>query len=159
MYIDLDPCGGTDPLGMFPVFVKKTDDIMAPRLSVVFRLLVRLDSACRIHSKVYWRLGRMQGSYRLISAQPLIGSTNREFSIRSVLYKVNQQEFGRSVLSILTQFLSNRSQHVMANGYRSKLVNGVSGVPHAGKCFGLVIVPPVHFGAFYQSGKSADQLC
>ena len=36
---------------------------------------------------------------------------------------------GGSVLSILTQFLSNRSQHVMVDGCRSKLVNVVSGVP------------------------------
>ena len=34
-----------------------------------------------------------------------------------------------SVLSILTQFLSDRSQHVMIDGCRSKLVNIVSGVP------------------------------
>ena len=36
---------------------------------------------------------------------------------------------GGSVLSILTQFLSNRSQHVRVDGCRSKLVNIVSGVP------------------------------
>ena len=30
------------------------------------------------------------------------------------------------MLSILTQFLSNRSQHVMVDGCRSKLVNVVS---------------------------------
>ena len=34
-----------------------------------------------------------------------------------------------SILSILTQFLSNRSQQVMVDGCRSKLVNVVSGVP------------------------------
>ena len=33
------------------------------------------------------------------------------------------------MLSILTQFLSNRSQHVMVDGCRSKLVDVVSGVP------------------------------
>ena len=33
------------------------------------------------------------------------------------------------MLSILTEFLSNRSQHVMVDGCRSKLVNVVSGVP------------------------------
>ena len=33
------------------------------------------------------------------------------------------------VWSISTQFLSNRSQHVMVDGCRSKLVNIVSGVP------------------------------
>ena len=36
---------------------------------------------------------------------------------------------GGSVLSILTQFLSNRSQHVMVDGCRSKLVDVVSGLP------------------------------
>ena len=33
------------------------------------------------------------------------------------------------MLSILTQFLSDRSQHVMVDGCRSKLVDVVSGVP------------------------------
>ena len=33
------------------------------------------------------------------------------------------------MLSILTQFLSNRSQHVTVNGCRSKLVTVVSGMP------------------------------
>ena len=33
------------------------------------------------------------------------------------------------MLSILAQFLSDRSQHVMVDGCRSKLVNVVSGVP------------------------------
>ena len=34
---------------------------------------------------------------------------------------------GGSVLAVLTQFLSNRSQHVMVDGYRCKLVDVVSG--------------------------------
>ena len=33
------------------------------------------------------------------------------------------------MLSVLTQLLSDRSQHVMVDGCRSKLVNVVSGVP------------------------------
>ena len=44
---------------------------------------------------------------------------------------------GGSVLPILTQFLSNRSQQVMADCCRSKLVNVVSGVPH---CSVIIIV-------------------
>ena len=40
----LDPYGGTDPLGMFPLFLKRTADVMAPRLSVVFLRFVRLAS-------------------------------------------------------------------------------------------------------------------
>ena len=43
-----------------------------------------------------------------------------------ILYKLC---IGGSVLSILTQFLSNRSQHVIVDGCQSKLVNIVSGVP------------------------------
>ena len=35
------------------------------------------------------------------------------------------------MLSILTQFLSNRSQHVMVDGGRSKLGDVVSGVPQS----------------------------
>ena len=48
---------------------------------------------------------------------------------QDILYKLCSVGIGGSVLSILTQFLSNRSQHVMVDGYRSKLVNVVSGVP------------------------------
>ena len=40
--LDLDPYGGSDPLGMFLLFLKKTADVLAPHLSVVFWRLVRL---------------------------------------------------------------------------------------------------------------------
>ena len=30
LFLDLDPYGGTDPLGMFPIFLKRTADVMAP---------------------------------------------------------------------------------------------------------------------------------
>ena len=46
-----------------------------------------------------------------------------------ILYELCSVGIGGSVLSILKQFLSNRSQHVMVYGCRSKLVNVVSGVP------------------------------
>ena len=43
---------------------------------------------------------------------------------------VNQQGIEvLEVLCCLSQFLSNRSQHVMVDGSRSKLVNVVPGVP------------------------------
>ena len=44
LLLDLDPYGNTDPLGMFPLFLKRTSDVITPRLSVVFRQLVRLGS-------------------------------------------------------------------------------------------------------------------
>ena len=43
-------------------------------------------------------------------------------------------------MSILTQFLSNRSQHVMVDGCRRKLGNVVSAVPH-----GSVLGPLLFF--------------
>ena len=46
-----------------------------------------------------------------------------------ILYKLCSVGIGGSVLSILTEFLSNRSQQVMVDGCRSQLVNVVSGVP------------------------------
>ena len=46
-----------------------------------------------------------------------------------ILYKLCSVGIVGSVLSIFTQFLSNRSQQVMVDGCRSKLVNVVSGVP------------------------------
>ena len=32
LLLDLDPYGGTDPLGVFPLFLKRTADVMAPVL-------------------------------------------------------------------------------------------------------------------------------
>ena len=151
LLLDFDPYGGSDPLGMFPLFLRRTADVLVPCLSVVFSRLVRLGRfpacwrqinvtpipkgpppssvanyrpismtsllskvfevlvsvrlgqfmerrvclqppslligkvwvpvmhfcECRKHCKVHWRVGRRLGSYRLISAQPLIESTIR----------------------------------------------------------------------------------
>ena len=45
-----------------------------------------------------------------------------------ILYKLCSVGIGVSVLSILIQFRSNRSQQVIVDGCQSKLVNVVSGV-------------------------------
>ena len=44
LLLDLDTYGGTAPFGRVPLFIKRTADVMAPRLGVVFRRLVRLGS-------------------------------------------------------------------------------------------------------------------
>ena len=44
LLLDLDSYGGTDPLDMFPLFLKKTVEVLATRLAVVFRRLLRLGS-------------------------------------------------------------------------------------------------------------------
>ena len=79
--LDLDPYGGSDPLGMFPLFLKRTANVLAPRLSVVLRRLVRLSSfpAC-------WR----QANDTSIPKGPPSSSVAnyRPISITSVLSKV-----------------------------------------------------------------------
>ena len=66
-----------------------------------------------------------------------------------ILYKLCSVGSGGSILPILTQFLSNRSKQVMVDGC-SWLACIRSA---AGQCFGPVIVPPVHVGAFFHFGK------
>ena len=44
LLLDLDAYGGVDPLGVFPLFLKKVADIIAPKLSIIFRQHIRLGS-------------------------------------------------------------------------------------------------------------------
>ena len=53
-----------------------------------------------------------------------------------ILFKLCSVGVGGSVLSVLTQFLSNRSQYVVVDGCRSKLINMLSGMPQ-GSVLGL----------------------
>ena len=55
---------------------------------------------------------------------------------QGILYRLCSMGVEGSVLSILTQFLPNRSQHVMVYGCLSKLIDVVSGVPQ-----GSVLAP------------------
>ena len=48
---------------------------------------------------------------------------------QAILYMLCSVCILGSVLSILTKFLSNRSQHVIMDGYLGKLVDVESGVP------------------------------
>ena len=52
--LDLESYGGTDPLGMFPLFLKKTAEVLAPRLAVIFQRLLRLGSF-----RVCWRVANV----------------------------------------------------------------------------------------------------
>ena len=71
---------------------------------------------------------------------------------QGILYKLSSVGIGGSVLALLTQFLSNRSQHITVDGCRSELVDVMSGVPQ-GQCFGPIVVPPIHLKAFFHSGE------
>ena len=63
---------------------------------------------------------------------------------RGILYKLGSVGIGGSVLSLFTPFLSNRSQHVLVDGCRSKLVNVVSGVPQGSVLGPLLFLLAVH---------------
>ena len=41
LLLDLDTYGGVDPLGVFPLFRKMVEDIIAPKLSIIFQGLIR----------------------------------------------------------------------------------------------------------------------
>ena len=67
-----------------------------------------------------------------------------------ILYKLCSVDIIGSVLSILTQFLSNRSQQVMVDSCRSKLCTVVSGVPQGSAldsyCSSCTLQSFFHFG-------------
>ena len=44
LLLALDTYGGVDPLWVFPLFLKKVADIIAPKLSTISRRLIRLGS-------------------------------------------------------------------------------------------------------------------
>ena len=56
-------------------------------------------------------------------------SAFHSFNHLGILYRLCSVGIGGSVLSLLIQFPSNRSQHVMVDDCRSKLVTVLSGVP------------------------------
>ena len=81
LLLDLDPYGGTDRLGMFPLFLKRNADVMASRLRVVFQRVICLGSfpACWRHANVT-PIPKGPPSYSVANYRPI--------SISSVLSKV-----------------------------------------------------------------------
>ena len=78
LLLDLDSYCGTDPSGMFPLFLKKTAEVLAPRLAVVFLRLLCLGSF-----SVCWRVAHVTpipkgppsssaSNYRSISLTPIL---------------------------------------------------------------------------------------
>ena len=76
--------------------------------------------------RVLWRWGR-----RLI-VQIDFSVTFDRVNHQGILFKLCSVGVGGSVLSVLTQFLSNRSLYIVVDGFLSKLINVVSGVPQGG---------------------------
>ena len=44
LVLDLDTYCGADPLGVYPLFIKMVADIIAPKLNIIFRELIHLES-------------------------------------------------------------------------------------------------------------------
>ena len=97
-------------------------------------------SACPIHCKVHWKVGRMLESCRLISEQHLIRSTIKAF------FKALSCEYWRFCVDY-TDTVSVKPITARYGGWLSEwTIWRVRS--KTGHCFGPVIVPPVHFGAF-----------
>ena len=76
---------------------------------------------------------------------------------KGILYMLCSVGIGGSVLSILTQLLTNRSQHVMVDGCRNKLVNFVSEVRRA--VFWARYCSCCILQSFFPFWVIADRLC
>ena len=99
----------------------KTIVCFQPPSLLIGKVWVPMIYICVSHTlKSAWRVGRNQ-----INFSAAFDRVNHQ----GILYRLCSVGIGGSVLSILTQFLSNWSQHVMVDNCRSKLVDVVSGVP------------------------------
>ena len=78
---------------------------------------------------------------------------------QGILFKLCSVGVGGSVLSVLTQFLSNQSQHVVVDGCRSKPFIVVAGVPQGSVLGPQLYVLPVHLGTFLRTGERSLRLC
>ena len=68
--LDLDLNGGMDPSGCFPMFFRKTASVLAPKLSCLFRSLLRCGDF-----QLEWRIGPLSAlvcNYRPISITPVL---------------------------------------------------------------------------------------
>ena len=193
----LDAYGGTDPNGLFPLILKQLGGVLAPKLGVIFRILVRQGSYSEC-----WRSGDItpipKGSssspspndYRPISITPILSKvferllakrlsvylkpflpktqfgfrkglgaadallllnhelqsaldTNCESRLvsldfsaafdtvnhKGLIFKLKSVGIGGNILSILTEFLTNRQQRVVVDGSFSTYSRVHSGVP------------------------------
>ena len=91
--LDLDPNGGVDPSGSFPMFFRKTASVLAPKLSCLFRRLLR-----GAEFPLEWRiadvtpilkgpLSALVCNYRPISITPVLSKVfERLISFRFVVF-------------------------------------------------------------------------
>ena len=97
LLLNLDSYGGTDPFGMFPLFLKKRAEVLAPRLAVIFRRLLRLG-----RFPVCWRVANVTP---IPKGPPSSSASNyRPISLTPILSKI----FERLVSVCLGRFMECR---------------------------------------------------
>ena len=158
LILDLDQSGGADPNGLFPLFFIKVADILAPKLAVVFRLLVRQGSFPEC-----WRIANVtalpKGStpttspseYRPISITPVLSKVferllaKRLFGYADHTMVLPDTQFGfRKGLGTCDAllFFSHDLQDALDHGFESRAValdfsSAFDSVNHAGLLFKL----------------------
>ena len=88
LLLDLDSYGSTDPLGIFPRVLKRTADVPAHRLAVVFRLPLRLGRFPVCHGEWLNVTRNSKGSTSLLN-----GQLQTNFLNTSLLSKVYERQF------------------------------------------------------------------
>ena len=88
---ELDEHGGTDPIGIFPKFFKEARNELAPKLAIVFRLLVKRGSF-----PVCWRTADVVPVPKEPSSAMV--SNNRPISITPILSKVFEKLTARPLI-------------------------------------------------------------
>ena len=81
LLLDLDTYGGFNLLGVFPLFLKKIADIIAPKLSIIFCRLIRLGSFPE-----FWRSVNVTAITK--GASSIDKENHRPISITPILSKV-----------------------------------------------------------------------
>lgn len=96
---NLDEFGGTDPNGLFPLFLKRLAPRLSPKLAVVFRILIRRGTFPEC-----WRLGNITPVPKGVSSSP---SPNdyRPISITPILSKIFERLLVKRLFVFLDPFL------------------------------------------------------
>ena len=95
---DLDPYGGTDPCGMFPLFFNKVSHILAPKLSKIFRILIRKGSF-----PVCWRTADVTPIPKSAN-ESIYPKDYRPISITPILSKVFERLLAKRIINYFNKF-------------------------------------------------------
>ena len=132
LLVDLDPCCGTDPLGMFPLFLKRIADVMAPLLVLCFGGLF------------VWVISRLAGD-RLMSPQfrkfyrPLLLPITDQFPL---------QQYCLRCLSVWYLFVLDDLWNAVVSFQAPSLLIGKVWVPVMHFC-----ACPIHYRVHWRVGR------